>query len=75
MKDIRNKGNDTKKKLICTQNFKIQNEFLDCSIEQLRVKQATVEQVTTEQDKQVIVNKLNENFQELKKQRVIFVCH
>jgi len=31
------------------------------------VEQATVKQVTAEQDKQVIVNKLNENVQELKK--------
>ena len=35
----------------------------------MTVEQATVKQVTAEQDKQVIVNKLNENVQELKKQR------
>jgi hypothetical protein len=35
------------------------------------VEQATVKQVTAEQDKQVIINKLNENVQELKKLCVI----
>jgi hypothetical protein len=44
-------------------------EFLDCCIEQVTVEQATVKQVTAEQDKQIIVNKLNENIEELKKQR------
>jgi hypothetical protein len=40
------------------------------------VEQATVKQVTAEQDKQVIINKLNENVQELKKFCVInlFLC-
>jgi hypothetical protein len=39
----------------------MKTNFLDCSIEQ----------VTAEQDKQVIVNKLNENVQELNKQRAV----
>ncbi len=49
--------------------FDDEDEFYDCSIEQVTVEQATVKQVTAEQDKQVIVNKLNENVQELKKRR------
>ena len=35
----------------------------------MTVEQATDKQVTAEQDKQVIVNKLNENVRELKKLR------